>query len=349
MPLQALQWEKAPDYVVEGQGDWKSGAFFLRRDNTAGVVEVRDSATMDLVWKARIDGYDEHVSLFKLSGDGRALVHVVCDFGVHDLEDLCVEVYRQDGQRIAYRAGDLMTKLQPVRMQLAGGPTHLWMAIHWRCWDTVCKGYIDDASNTFRVLLREGRYAVLSLGEKQVTYLDEAKGKALPEGPTGKRPRYVVEGQGGGLAGDCFLRRDNAESTVEVRDSATLDPLWTQRVTDYSPEFSLFKLGQGGDCLVHWECRPSEDAVDDDDVTIYLRDDAPVGFRFRDFASAPAVTPAAQAGDASRPWLANTKRYWENDDMAKLGRDRCLTFKLADGTTINIDLVQYEVSVVAPR
>lgn len=120
--LQAC-WILPPDVVVE---QTRNGDLFIRKLNPEKVVEVRRSADMALLWSVHLPDYDPIFSRIVLDPDGATLVHIRGNHLIDQMDDVAVEVWRQDGTYWQWLVRDLRPDLPKSTEGASTSPRHEW-------------------------------------------------------------------------------------------------------------------------------------------------------------------------------------------------------------------------------
>ncbi|MGC3961235.1 MAG: hypothetical protein QM813_25895 [Verrucomicrobiota bacterium] len=156
LPLQAC-WVDPPEYRIQSSPE--GGEFFLRNIKSEKTLEVWSAQTLKVVWKAKIDDYDSIFSVFKLSPDGKFLVHIKGNHMVGDVKEVCVEVYGTAGYRNSYKLSEMMGSLPEYKPEIAisTDPKYLW-----------CLDVREPRNETIVIQLGDKRFASLSLAKHKV-------------------------------------------------------------------------------------------------------------------------------------------------------------------------------------
>jgi hypothetical protein len=159
-------WVEPPAYRVQGV---PYSEFFLRDIKSEQTVEVRRSRDFGLHWKAKINDYDELFSDFRLSPDGKFLVHIKGNHMVQDVDQVCVEIYQASGLRDTYKVREFMKSLRtvPPENRNSLSPRYVW-----------CIELKDPSDEMLVLRVADKRYAWISLGAHKV----DMHGEAEPNG-----------------------------------------------------------------------------------------------------------------------------------------------------------------------
>jgi len=156
LPLQAC-WADPPEYRIQSSPE--GGEFFLRNIKSEKTLEIRSAQTLKVVWKAKIDDYDSIFSIFRLSPDGKFLVHVKGNHMVGDVKEVCVDVYGATGFRNSYKLSEMMRSLPEYKPEIAVStdPKYRWSL-----------DVKEPSTETIVIQLGNKQLAWLSLGKHKV-------------------------------------------------------------------------------------------------------------------------------------------------------------------------------------
>lgn len=132
--------------------------------NQKAEVEIRRSADLSLKWTAKVKNFSDLFSQFRATRDGAFLVHVRGNHQINKVNDVCVEVYSQDGLKVSYRVSDFLEALPPFKraMSLSIDPQYEWIKS------------IDPSVSQERlgITLFDGRYVQVSIKKHAVAQHD---------------------------------------------------------------------------------------------------------------------------------------------------------------------------------
>lgn len=149
-------WVSPQEYRVQSVS---GGEFFLRNIKSRNTVEVRSSKDLKLRWKIEIDDYNALFSIFRLSPDGKFLIHVRGNHMVRDINQVGVTVYGESGYCDHYKISELRSSLPKYepKIRVSVDPKYVW-----------CLDVNEPSNETLVVRLDETKYAWISIGTHQV-------------------------------------------------------------------------------------------------------------------------------------------------------------------------------------
>jgi len=82
------------------------------------------------MWECQLTNHDHNHSKVLASANGNFLVHLQSNHKVDDLDDVCVEIFTDKGQRFEYKVRDLMPNLVKTKRAFPGPdslPDQKWL------------------------------------------------------------------------------------------------------------------------------------------------------------------------------------------------------------------------------
>lgn len=160
--LQAEIIVDPPEYAVREEPFF--GRYFSRLHNPTSRVEVYRAKDLAKMWACTLTNHDHNRSKVLVSANGRYLAHLQGNHNVDDLDDVCVEIFSDAGQRFEYKVRDLMPSLVKTERSFPGPdalPDQTWM-----------RRPSLVGPKTMTIYLANQTTAVFTLGEKGVEIRD---------------------------------------------------------------------------------------------------------------------------------------------------------------------------------